>query len=75
MTDKIDPLSVSCPQCGAEVGARCWSGTRRGRRLQRGSHGLRARRARGEDVPDNFDVFLRREIDRVRAEVLSKAKP
>jgi hypothetical protein len=75
VTAKIDALSVSCPQCGAEVGARCWSGTRRGRRLQRGSHAARVRRARGEDVPDSFEVTLRREIDRVRFDVLSKEKP
>lgn len=71
---KIDPLSVSCPQCGAEVGARCWSGTRRGRRLQRGSHAPRESRARGEEVPDSFEVFLRREIRRVEDDVLSRRK-
>lgn len=75
MTTKSDPLAVSCPQCGAEIGARCWSGTRRGRRLQRGSHGPRARRARGEDVPDSFEVFLRREIRRVEDDVLARRKP
>lgn len=68
----MDGLSVSCPQCGASAGERCWSGTRRGRHLARGSHNLRARRASGEDVPDSFEVFLRREIGRARATVLKK---
>jgi hypothetical protein len=72
---KIDALSVACPQCGAEVGERCWSGTRRGHRLARGSHDPRERLARGEPVKESFDVWLRREIARVRAEVLSRKKP
>lgn len=75
MTEKLDALSVSCPQCGADPGDRCWSGTRRGSRLTRGSHRPRERRARGEDVKDSFDVWLRREISRVKAEVLSGKKP
>ena len=74
MTTKIDALSVACPQCGASVGERCWSGTRRGRRLSRGSHGPRERLARGEVVPESFDAFLRREISRVQGEVLSRKK-
>lgn len=74
MTAKVDALSVSCPQCGAEVGDRCWSGTRRGRKLVRGSHGPRARRASGENVPDDFGVWLQREISRVQGAVLSRKK-
>ncbi len=75
MTNKVDPLTVSCPKCGAEVGDRCWSGTRCGRRLSRGSHGPRERRAAGEEVADDFGVWLGREIRRVEAEVLSRKKP
>jgi len=74
-TTKVDALSVACPQCGAVAGDRCWSGTRRGRRLTRGSHHPRVRRARGENVPDSFAVWLRGEIQRVRGEVLSRKKP
>lgn len=75
MTAKPDALLVSCPQCGAEIGARCWSGTRRGRRLQRGSHRPRERRAAGEEIADSFDVFLRRELDRVTQDVVNRRKP
>ena len=75
MTAKVDALSVTCPQCGARVGDRCWSGTRRGRHLSRGHHVDRQRVAVGEYVPDNFSTFLRREIARVKDEVLSKRKP
>jgi hypothetical protein len=71
---KIDPVSVECPSCGAAVGDRCWSGTRRGRKLTRGSHPDRVRAARGEDVPENFSAFLRREIRRVEDEVLARKK-
>lgn len=70
---KIDVLTVACPSCGALIGERCWSGTRRGRRLSRGHHADRRRVAAGERVPESFGTFLRREIRRV--EVLSKRKP
>jgi len=72
---KVDALTVACPSCGASVGDRCWSGTRRGRKLARGSHPDRVRAARGEHVPESFSTFLRREIRRVEAEVLSRKKP
>ncbi|HSX23058.1 MAG TPA: hypothetical protein VLE97_09815 [Gaiellaceae bacterium] len=75
MTAKVDALSVACPQCGAPAGERCWSGTRRGRKLGRGSHGPRERLARGEAVSESFETFLRREISRVQGEVLSRKKP
>lgn len=74
MMTKVDALSVECPQCGASVGDRCWSGTRRGRRLQRGSHGPRERRARGEHVPESFETFLRREIHRVTEDVVANRR-
>ena len=61
-TPKVDPLAVVCPTCGAEPSVRCWSGTRRGRHLARGSHPQRAARARGERVTDSFDVWLRGQI-------------
>jgi len=72
---KVDALTVACPSCGAPVGERCWSGTRRGRRLARGHHADRRRAAAGERVPESFGTFLRREIRRVEDEVLSKRKP
>jgi hypothetical protein len=72
---KIDPITVTCPSCGAPVGDRCWSGTRRGRRLSRGSHPDRVRLAAGEHVPESFSTFLRREIQRVTDDVVSKRKP
>jgi len=72
---KADPLSVACPSCGAVVGDRCWSGTRRGRHLTRGHHADRQRVAAGEHVPESFETFLRREIHRVEDEVLSRKKP
>jgi hypothetical protein len=75
LTLKVDALSVSCPQCGVPAGDRCWSGTRRGRRLQRGSHRGRERRAAGEAVADDVGVWPRREIARVEAEVVSRRKP
>ena len=71
---KIDPLLVACPSCGAEVGTRCWSGTRRGRHLARGHHADRRRASAGEHVPESFSTFLRREIRRVEDEVLSGSK-
>lgn len=64
-------IAVPCPQCGARVGDRCWSGTRRGHQLARGAHQPRIRRASGEEVPDSFETFLRRELDRVEDEVIS----
>jgi hypothetical protein len=72
---KIDALSVECPSCGAAIGDRCWSGTRRGHKLARGSHRDRVRAAAGEHVPESFSTFLRREISRVKSEVLSRKKP
>lgn len=74
MTVKTDVLSVACPSCGAPAGDRCWSGTRRGRRLTRGSHPDRARVARGEHVPEDFQMFLRRELRRVTDEVIDGAR-
>jgi hypothetical protein len=74
VTAKIDPLSVVCPSCGAEVGTHCWSGTRRGRHLSRGHHVDRRRVAAGEHVRESFETFLRREIRRVEDEVLSRKK-
>jgi hypothetical protein len=74
-TAKTDALSVACPQCGAEVGTRCWSGTRRGRHLSRGYHANRFRVAAGEHVPASVETFLRREIRRVVDDVVSKRKP
>jgi hypothetical protein len=71
---KADPLAVECPSCGAVVGERCWSATRRGRHLSRGHHVDRRRVAAGEHVPESFSTFLRREIRRVEDEVLSKRK-
>jgi hypothetical protein len=59
---KPDPLTVECPQCGAKVGERCWSGTRRGRRLTRGSHEPRERVARGEKVEESFERWFWREL-------------
>ena len=50
MTTKVAALSVACPSCGAQVGDRCWSGTRRGRHLSRGHHADRRRAAVGEHV-------------------------
>jgi hypothetical protein len=72
---KVDALTVECPSCGAAVGDRCWSGTRRGRKLSRGSHKDRIRAAAGEHVPVSFGTFLRREIARATAEVLARKKP
>jgi len=57
------------------AGDRCWSGTRRGRKLARGSHRDRVRAAAGEHVPESFGTFLRREIARVEGEVLGRKKP
>lgn len=74
MTARVDPLSVACPSCAAEVGVRCWSGTRPGRHLSRGHHPDRRRVAAGEHVPESFQAFLRREIRRVEGEVLSGRK-
>lgn len=74
MTTRVDPLSVACPSCGAEVGVRCWSGTRRGRHLSRGHHADRRRVAAGEHVPESFQTFLRREIRRVEHEALTGRK-
>lgn len=74
-TMKVDPLAVACPSCGAVVGERCWSATRRGRPLSRGHHADRRRVAAGEHVPESFETFLRREIRRVEDEVLSKRNP
>ncbi len=67
---RADPLRVPCPSCGAVAGDRCWSGTRRGRKLARGSHADRVRSSRGEHVAESFQTHLRREIDRVTAEVI-----
>lgn len=78
MTAKSDPLSVVCPQCDAQIGNRCWSGTRRARRLTRGSHRDRERLAAGEPVVESFQTFLRRELRRVTAETIAtfrKEKP
>lgn len=75
MKAKIDALTVSCPQCGADVGDRCWSGTRRGHKLARGSHRGRQKRAAGEDVNDDFGVWLQREIRRAQQDALSGKKP
>jgi hypothetical protein len=69
VTTKPDPLSVECPQCGAWIGDRCWSGTRRGRRLMRGSHRDRERLARGV-YKESFQGFLKRELRRVVEEVV-----
>lgn len=74
MTVKVDALSVACPSCGAEAGVRCWSGTRRGRHLSRGYHVDRRRVAAGEHVPESFETFLKREIRRVRNEVVAGRK-
>ena len=71
---RIDPLSVVCPSCGAVIGDRCWSSTRRGRHLARGHHADRRRAAAGEHVPESFGTFLRRELRRVEDDVLSKRK-
>jgi hypothetical protein len=71
---RVDPLTVECPSCGAPAGERCWSGTRRGRRLQRGSHRDRERVAAGEPVAESFQTFLRRELRRVIEEVASAAR-
>lgn len=71
---KVDVLTVACPSCGAEAGMRCWSATRRGRHLSRGHHADRRRVAAGESVPESFDAFLRREIHRVKSDVLSGRK-
>lgn len=78
MIAKPDPLSVVCPQCEAQIGDRCWSGTRRGRRLTRGSHGPRERLVRGEHVAEDFQTFLRRALRRITAETIvtfKKEKP
>jgi len=71
---KVDALAVECPSCGAPAGDRCWSGTRRGRKLTRGSHPDRLRAARGEHVPEDFQTWLRRELRRVTAEVVDRRK-
>jgi hypothetical protein len=68
---KVDALSVSYPSCGAAVGDRCWSGTRRGLHLSRGHHADRRRVAAGDHVPENFQTFLRRELRRVTAEAIA----
>ena len=72
---KRDPLAVACPSCGAVIGARCWSATRRGRHLTRGQHPDRRRVAAGEHVLESFEMFLRREIRRVEDDVLARRKP
>ena len=64
-------LAVECPQCGAQPGEHCWSGTRRFRQLVRGAHQPRVRLASGEDVKPSFETILRRELRKVEAEVLS----
>jgi hypothetical protein len=64
-------LAVECPQCGAQSGEHCWSGTRRFRQLVRGAHQPRVRLASGEDVKPSFETILRRELRKVEAEVLS----
>lgn len=69
-----DALSVTCPSCGAEVGERCWSGTRSGHKLARGSHRDRVRLAAGQHVPESFQRILRREIRRVESEIMSRKK-
>lgn len=75
-TAKVDALCVACPSCGAAVGARCWSGTRRGRHLARGHHADRRRVAAGEHVPESFGMVLRRELRRATEDVVSgRRKP
>lgn len=74
MKRRVDPLLVECPQCGAAIGARCRSGTRRGGLLQRGAHAPRTRRARGADVPESFETFLRRALQQVTEEIVAKRK-
>ena len=73
MKTRIDPLLVECPQCGAAVGDRCWSGTRRGGLLQR-VHAPRKRRARGEDVPESFSMVLRRALQQAAEEIVARRK-
>ena len=70
MTSKVDALTVVCPSCAAVIGDRCWSGTRRGRKLSRGSHPDRVRAARGEHVPQSFQTYLKDELRRVTAETI-----
>jgi hypothetical protein len=72
MARKPTPLTVQCPNCGAARGVRCWSRTRRGRFLARGYHQERLRKARGEDVPESRDTYLRREIARVQREAMAR---
>ncbi len=74
MTAKVDTLTVECPSCGAAIGDRCWSGTRRGRHLTRGSHADRRRVALGEHVPQSFQTFLKGELRRVTAETIAGFK-
>jgi hypothetical protein len=74
MAKMIDPLIVQCPSCDAPVGIRCWSRTRRGRHLARGSHPDRRRLAAGETVSESFGAFLRRELRRATAEVVVNAR-
>lgn len=64
--------SVSCPDCGAQVGERCKSATRRGRYLTRGVHPGRKRRASGEMVKDSFGVWFDRELRQAIADALTK---
>lgn len=74
MTTRVDALTVECPSCGAVIGERCWSGTRRGRHLARGSHADRRRVAAGESVPQNFQTYLKSELRRVTAETIARSK-
>lgn len=66
----VNALSVACPSCGAEIDDRCWSGTRRGRKLARGSHRDRVRAAAGERVTQSFQTYLKEELRRVTAETI-----
>lgn len=72
MTRRDPSLDVRCPDCGASEGVRCWSATRRGRHLVRGSHPNRSRVARGEPVPQTVDEFLREQIDEIRRRVVTE---
>ena len=74
MKARVDALTVECPSCGAAVGDRCWSGTRRGRYLARGSHADRRRAAAGEHVPQSFQTYLKSELRRVTAETVARFK-
>lgn len=74
MKVRVDALTVECPSCGAAVGDRCWSGTRRGRHLARGSHADRRRAAAGEHVPQSFQTYLKSELRRVTAETVARFK-